>query len=136
MPYLLRELTDGKAPAWASVPPGTTASAGEKLVDDIPPGAVWDSATGKLRPVNDADRLATAKEAKRAELAQAFVAANTALYPETAPEYAIWLAVPEYAAAPNSQRPQAVRANIARLRDRLAAVGTASTVAAVAALTW
>lgn len=136
MPYLLRELTGGKPPAWMSVPPGTTAGAGEKLVDEIPPDAVWDAASDKLRPVNDADRLATAKEAKRAEIARAFVAANTALYPETAPEYAIWLAVPEYAATPNGQRPQAVRANIARLRERLAAVETANTLAAVSAVAW
>lgn len=85
---------------------------------------------------SQAERLVEAKEAKRAELARAFVAANTALYPEAAPEYAIWLAVPEYAATPNAQRPQAIRANIARLRERLAAVNAATTVEAVAAILW
>lgn len=106
------------------------------VFDAVPEGAVWDAGTGKPRPVNDAERLAAAKEAKRSELARAFVSANTVLYPETAPEYAIWLAVPEYAATPNGQRPQAIRANIARFRERLAAVNAASTLEAVAAVAW
>ncbi len=106
------------------------------VFDTVPEGSVWDAATAKPRLVNDAEKLAAAKEAKRAELARAFVAANTALYPETAPEYAIWLAVPEYAATPNAERPQAIRANIARLRDRLATVNAATTLEAVGAVAW
>lgn len=106
------------------------------VFDTVSEGAVWDAGTGKPRPVSDAEKLAAAKEAKRSELARAFVAANTTLYPETAPEYAIWLAVPEYAATPTGQRPQAIRANIARLRERLAVVNTASTLEAVAAVAW
>lgn len=85
---------------------------------------------------SQAERLAAAKEAKRAELAWAFVAANTTLYSETAPEYAIWLAVPEYAATPNGQRPQAIRANIARYRERLVAVNAAATEADVEGVVW
>lgn len=80
--------------------------------------------------------LSDAKAAKLAELSRAFVEANTALYPETEAAFSIWLAVPEYAATPNGQRPQAIRANIARLRERLTAVNTASTVEAVAAVAW
>lgn len=106
------------------------------VFDIVPEGSVWDAATAKPRPVNDPEKLGAAKEAKRGELARAFVSANTALYPETAPEYAIWLAVPEYAATPNAQRPQAIRANIARLRVGLAAVEAATTVAAVVAVVW
>jgi hypothetical protein len=71
------------------------------------------------------------KARKRAELSRAFVEANTALYPEVESGFAIWLAVPEYAASPNGERPQSVRANISRLRKRLAAVEAASTVAEV-----
>lgn len=80
--------------------------------------------------------LSDAKAAKRAELSRAFVEANTALYPETEAAFSIWLAVPEYAASPNGARPQAIRANIARLREKLAAVGAATTVERVRAVSW
>ena len=80
--------------------------------------------------------LVAAKAAKRAELAGAFVGANTALYPEVEDVFSIWLAVPEYAADPNATRPTAIRANITRLRDRLAAVEAATTVAGVEAVAW
>lgn len=86
--------------------------------------------------VATSELLSGAKDAKRSELARAFVAANTALYPELEPQFAIWLAVPEYATTPNGQRPQAIRENIARLREKLAAVESAPTVERVKAVAW
>lgn len=80
--------------------------------------------------------LSAAKAAKRSEISRAFVEANTALYPELEPQFAIWLAVPEYAASPNANRPTTIRANIARLRERFAAVEAATTVEQVKAVSW
>jgi hypothetical protein len=80
--------------------------------------------------------LASAKAAKRSELASAFVEACTNLYPEVDPTYAIWLAVPEYVENPRGTRPQAIKANIARLQDRLGKVNAATTVAEVGVIVW
>lgn len=83
-----------------------------------------------------AEILTVVKSAKRAELAQAFVAANTVLYPEVSEEFAIWLAVPEYAASPNGARPTAIRSNILRFQDRRSKVDAATTEAGVLAVIW
>lgn len=136
MPWEIVSPRDGQPCGTKYVRGAAEADNPALVFDTVPDGAVWDAASGKPRPVNDAEKLGAAKEAKRAELALTFVSANTALYPETAPEYAIWLAVPEYAATPNAQRPQAIRTNIARLTVRLAAVNTATTVEAVVAVVW
>lgn len=136
MPWEIIDPRDGQTCGTKYVRRAAEAENPALVFDAVPEGAVWDSATAKPRLVNDAEKLAAAKESKRAEIARAFVVANTTLYPETAPDYAIWLAVPEYAATPNGQRPQAIRANIARLRVGLTAVEAASTVAAVVTVTW
>lgn len=47
-----------------------------------------------------------------------------------------YVAVPEYAATPNGERPKAIRASIVRLRERLATVDAATTVEALGAVSW
>lgn len=138
MYYALYKPSDGEEPGWRVADgPEDVANPGEVIVE-LPgePVGVWDAARGALREKTAGEQLDKAREAKRAELSRAFVVANTTLYPETEPEYAIWLAVPEYAATPNGERPKAVRANITRLRERLAAVDAATSVAAVEAVRW
>lgn len=136
MPWEILSPKDGQPCGMKYVRQAAEAENQALVFDTVPDGAVWDAVSQKPRPVNAAEILAAAKEAKRSELAQAFVAANTVLYPETAPEYAIWLAVPECAATPLAQRPQAIRANIARLQARLAAAGAATTLEAVGVVAW
>lgn len=95
----------------------------------------WDG-TAWIEGMASADLLAAAKARKRSEIAQAFVEACTVLYPEIQDVFAIWLAVPEYAASPNGERPRAIRANIARLQDRLGAVAATATVEEVRGIVW
>ena len=95
-------------------------------------GSGWEEG----EPKTEARIVEETRDAKRAELARAFVGAQSALYPEVDPAHAVWLAVPEYAASPNGQRPQAIRANVARLRGKLAAVEAAATIEAVGAVSW
>ena len=115
----------------AALPPG-------HIEERTPPGFHRPKWTGSAwtEGMTGAEILANAKSAKRDELARAFVGANTALYPEVEDAFSIWLAVPEYAADPNATRPTQIRANIAQLRDRLAAVEAATTVAGVEAVAW
>lgn len=127
---------DGRPVGYKLIKDRNSAENPALVFDIVPDGSVWDASSGKPRLLNVAEILAAAKEAKRSELARAFVAANTTLYPEVESEYAIWLAVPEYVASPSGTRPTVVRNNILRFQDRLSKVSAATTVAEVEAVTW
>lgn len=134
MPYLLRELTDGKSPAWASVPPGTVAGAGEKFVDEVPPGAVWDAANQTLRSPTDADKLVAAKTAKKRELEAAYGT-------ETSDSFgggpnAVFVAIGTAITNPQDTRVTAFRTRTQKLQTRLSQLDAATSEAAVAAVPW
>lgn len=134
MPYLLRDLADGKSPSWAAVPPDTTAGANEKLVDDIPPGAVWDAANQRLRSATDADKLDAAKAAKKRELEAAYGT-------ETSESFgggpnAVFVAIGTGFTTPQDARVAAFRTRTQKLSQKLSQVDAAATTAQVAAVAW
>ena len=49
MPYAISNLQDGKPPAYRAIADESEALEGEVVVEEIPPGHVWDEAAGELR---------------------------------------------------------------------------------------
>ncbi len=133
--------------AWEIVSPEDGQSCGMKYVRDateadnpalvfdvVPDGAVWDAASGKPRPVNDTEKLAAAKTAKKRELEAAFANETSASFGGGSD--AVFVAVGTGFMNPQDARVTAFRARTQKLQTRLSQVDAASTEAAVAAVAW
>lgn len=68
MPYALSNLVNGQEPSYRSIASADDAAPGEVVVDNVPAGYVWDSATQSLRPRTAAEQLTLNKDRRIAEI--------------------------------------------------------------------
>lgn len=129
--YALLNPQDGKEPAYQAIASREDAPTGAVVVGEIPPGSVWDSASGALRPKRGAEELAGIKAAKRAELGAAFARACEADFPGGP-----WAALGVLASSPQDARVTSLRGRTAALQTKTRAVDQATTGAEVGAVTW
>ncbi len=130
--YALIDPQDGREPSYRLIREAAEAQPGEVVVEQQPPpGSVWEAASKRLRPRTDAENLAVAKEAKRAELHAAFARECEADFGATP-----WVAIAVLASSPTDARVTSLKTRATKLRDRLAAVDGATTVAGVEGVRW
>lgn len=68
MPYALSNLVNGEEPSYRYIATAADAAPGEVLVDDVPPGYVWNAATQTLRARTAAEQLALSKRRRIAQI--------------------------------------------------------------------
>lgn len=68
MPYALSNLVDGQPPSYRYIASASGAAQGEVVVDDVPAGSVWNTATQSLRTRTNAEKLALAKSQRISDI--------------------------------------------------------------------
>lgn len=135
MYHALHSPKDGEAPAWRAIDGPSDAMPGEAVVEERPKeGGVWDDAALDLRPRTEAEILAALKASKRAEMEAAF-AGETAQSFGGGPAWAAVM-VGAFATDARDARIAALKTRTAKLQQRVAAVNTATTQAAVEGVSW
>ena len=66
--FALSNLRDGEPPAYRAIADASEATAEEVVVEEVPPGWVWDEATGELREPTPEEALEPKKAQKIAEM--------------------------------------------------------------------
>lgn len=78
--YALLNPKDGKEPAYQAVASPEDAPAGAVVVEEVPPGAVWDEPSGALRPKRDGEELEELKAARTEEIAAEAIGALASMF--------------------------------------------------------
>jgi hypothetical protein len=137
LPYALENLQDGQRPSVRAIRDAADAPEGTPVVEDVPPGWVWDAAAGQLRARTSSEALGYAKTLKRREIKQAAdaeYAEKVSMFDGdvVAGKWGRQVALNAYETSVLAS----MQDIYSRLRQKIQAVNAATTVAEVEAIAW